>query len=124
MFRSFTALIPAAVLVAAAFAPVAHAEDRFAEQTHVAVKADDFATADHVTMLYRRIEAAAKRVCDSDSDEATVMTQAADKACENEAISDTIQSINAPQLSRLDPARAPGARPVETAANQGLYASR
>ena len=100
MYRSLT-LVFAAVLAVAA--PVVHAQDRVAEQTRVAVKADDLATPAKIKMLYHRIEAAAKRVCDSD--EVSPLTQQADKACETQAISETIRSVDAPQLSLLDPAR-------------------
>ena len=107
MYRTLSFVVSAAVvsaaLAATAFAPIANAQDRVAEQTHVTVKAADLATPADVRMTYRRIEAAAKRVCDSD--DSSVMTQQADKACETQAISDTLQSLDAPQLSALDPVR-------------------
>jgi UrcA family protein len=120
MFRSLS-ILTCAILVAATFAPVAQAEDRVPESTHVRIKADDLATPAHVEMLYRRIEQAAKLVCDSE--ETSVMTQEADKACEAQAISDTIQSVNAPQLSQLDP-RHDDRRPTEMAFANGHYTTR
>ncbi len=120
MFRALIFIAPAALAVTALASP-ALAQQRVADVTHIQVKADDLATPDKVRMLYRRIEAAAQRVCDSD--DVTVMTQQADKACETQAISDTIQSVDAPQLAALDPTR-DHRHTAPTADASSRYASR
>ncbi len=96
-----TLIISALTAVVAMAAPVVHAgtvADRTAAQTSVSVRDIDFQNPAQVRTAYKRVVAAAHSVCDSNSDD--MMTQAADRACERQAVKATLGTLNQPALDR------------------------
>ncbi len=93
-------LFCAGLLSLAAFtASSAFAADRTPEQSTVTLKGADLGSSDQARFAYARIEAAARRVCDSDTSDP--LTANEDRACEQQAVSDALSALNAPQLGML-----------------------
>ncbi len=91
--------LTAAVAMAA---PAVHAgvpSERTPAHVTVSVRDIDFQNPAQVQVAYQRVVDAAHSVCDSDSDDA--MTQAADRACERQAVKDTLSTLNRPALDRV-----------------------
>lgn len=95
------ALFSVAMLGAAGFAAAASAQERVADQRPVYSRDIDFSKPSQVRALYGRLQAVAHEVCESDGERDPV-TQAADDACEAQAVTDAVRDINQPQLTRLD----------------------
>ena len=87
------------LLLAAACAQPASAAERVPSQLIVSLKNTDFSNPDQARFAMAKLEAAAKRVCDSDvSDPAT---QNADRACERDAVNQALAEANNPTLTQM-----------------------
>ena len=94
-------IIAAASLLslAALCAQPASAAERVASQLSVNLNKVDFSKPDQAKFAMARLEAAAKRVCDSDvSDPATANE---DRACEQQAVDQALAEARNPTLSQL-----------------------
>ena len=96
-----TLILSALTAALAVAAPAVHAgelADRAA--THVAVSMSDvdFQNPAQAKQAYKRVVAAAHDACDSNSDD--MMTQAADRACEHQAVKGALNDLNQPALYR------------------------
>ena len=126
MFRSIITLVSVATL--AAFVPAAHAQavdtdsDNDTVRVHVAINPDDLATPTHVRGLYARIQKAASQACDAGFGEDLFTARKAERECRNEAVSDAVRTINAPELSALD--RSPRTERARADSNADRLASR
>ncbi len=80
----------------------------------MSVRDVDFQNPAQAEGAYKRVVAAARSVCDSQSDD--VMTQAADSACERRAVKDALSDLNQPSLYRIA-ARVDGKAPAQFAYN-------
>ncbi len=93
-------LLSLAALAAQPASAAASHSDRTPAQTTVALKGADLGNGDSAKFAYARLEAAAKRVCDSDG-ASDPLTANDDRACEQDAMRDALATVNAPQLSML-----------------------
>ncbi len=97
-----TLIISALTAAVAIAAPAVHAGDlseRTPAHMTVSVRDIDFQNPAQVQIAYKRVVAAAQSVCDSDSDD--LMTQAADRTCERQAVKDTLSTLNRPALNQV-----------------------
>ncbi len=106
-----TLILSALTAVIAVAAPTVHAgelADRTATHVTVSMTDIDFQNPAQVKQAYKRVVAAAQSACDSNSDD--MMTQAADRACEHQAVKGALSDLNQPALYRaadIDNTKAP-----------------
>jgi UrcA family protein len=98
-----TLIISALTAVFAMAAPVVHAGEaashRTADQVTVSTRNVDFQNPAQVERIYNRVVTAARSVCDSDGGD--IMTQADDKACEQQAVKDALDELHQPALYQV-----------------------
>lgn len=95
-----TLLTAGLLSLAALAAQPASATERTAAESTVTLKGVDYGKSDQAKFAYAKLLAAAKRVCDSDG-ASDPLTANEDRACEQQAMSDALATVNAPQLSML-----------------------
>ena len=107
-----TLILSALTAAIAVAAPAVHAgelADRTATHVTVSMSDVDFQNPGaQAKQAYKRVVAAAHNACDSNSDD--MMTQAADHACEHQAVKGALSDLNQPALYRaagLDNTKAP-----------------
>jgi UrcA family protein len=114
---SAVAVISATLIGAATLAPVsAFAADGGWNAVSVDTREVDFNKRSDVAMLYNRIKAAARIVCESEGATDVLQKEAA-KACEASQIDAAVAQVNRPQLTELSD-RKSGRSPTRLAWNE------
>lgn len=116
-FFSAVAVISATLIGAATLAPVsALAADGGWNEVSVDTREVNFNKRSDVAMLYNRIQAAARIVCESEAS-TDVLQKNADKACEARQVEAAVAQVDRPQLTELSDRKA-GRSPTRLASNE------
>jgi len=114
---SAVAVISATLIGATTLAPVsALAADGGWNEMSIDTREVDFNKRSDVAMLYNRIRAAARIVCESEGSTDVLQKEAA-KACEARQVDAAVAQVNRPQLTELSDRKA-GRSPTRLALNE------
>lgn len=94
------ALLSLAAVAAQPASAAAPVSERTAAESAVTLKGADLSNPTQARFAYAKLEAAAKRVCDSEG-ASDPLTANEDRACEQDAMRSALAAVNAPQLSML-----------------------